>query len=215
MGQYPDILTIDIPAAVTLAGIIILSGEDGWLLAYTVQTYNDSAWTTAAEISNTTSPIQLINFLGPVIATKVRINVTHDQSGHDNNVNDDYTRIHEVYPLFGTMSSSASNSTSTSSTDKSTSTKCSNAGAIAGGVVGGMAVIILAALAGFFLLIKQRKHGGSDLPEPKSDLNPQELYPQELAPGSPHPAANSYEVSGEAEHATYAATPTELSNHAT
>lgn len=191
MGQYPDILTIDIPTPITLAGIIILSGEDGWLLAYTVQTYNGSAWTTAADIPNATSAIQLINFLGPVTATKVRINVTHDQSGHSNQVNQDYTRILEVHPLFGTLSSSTSNSTSTSK-------KCPNAGAIAGGVVGGIAVIVVAALAGFLWFIKQREDGASDLPELESDTSKRVLYPQELAPGNPHPAANTYEISGDA-----------------
>lgn len=213
LAAYPDTLTISIPIDVTLTGIFIISGEDGWLSAYTVDTYNGTDWTTVAEIGNATSPLQLINFPSPVIARKVRINVTLDQSSDVG----EYTRIHEVYPLFGTSSSTASeststasNSTSTISTQKCTSKKCSNAGAIAAGVIGGAAAaIILVALAGFFVLRRRRNQDGSDLPEPKSNL-----YPQELAPVNSYPAANTYEAAGETGHAAYAATPTELRNHA-
>lgn len=206
LAAYPDILTISIPTAVTLAGIIIVSSEDGWLLTYTVETYNGTDWTTVADIGNTTSPFQLINFLSPVIARKVRINVTQDQSGHG--TGGEYTRIHEVYPLFGTLSS-ASNSTSAPHTDQCTSKRCSNAGAIAGGIVGGVVAIILAALAGFFMLRKRGNKGGNDLPEPKSNF-----YPHELAPNNRNPAANTYEAAGETGHATHSATPTELRDHA-
>lgn len=208
LDAYPDTLTISIPIAVTLTGILIMSAEAGWILAYTVDTYNGSDWTTVASIRNATSPLQLINFLDPVIARKVRINVTQDQPG--SNTGGEYTRIDEIYPLFDTSSSSASNSTSASANDKSTSNKCSNAGAITGGVIGGVVAIMLAALAGLFVIIKRRNKGGSDLPESKSDL-----YTQELASGSPYPAASTYEAAGEAELAAYSATPLELSNGAT
>lgn len=193
MGGYPDVLTISIPIEVTLAGIIILSGEDGWLLAYTVETSsltNDSNWTTAAQIQNTTSPIQLINFLTPVIARQVRISVTKDQSALE------YTRIFEVYPLFGT-SSNASNSTA----DPSTSKKCSNTEAIAAGVIGGMVAIILAVLAGVFVLKRRGSQGGRELPEPKF-----EQYPQELALGDPRPGLNTHETAAEIGNTAYPAT---------
>ena len=208
LAAYPDSLTISIPIAVTLAGIVIVSSEDGWLLTYTVETYNGTDWTTVADIGNTTSPFQLINFLSPIIARKVRITVTQDQSGYG--TGGEYTRIHEVYPLFGTLSSSASNSTSAPHTDQCTCKRCSNAGAIAGGIVGGVVAIILAALAGFFMLRKRGNKGGNDLPEPKSNL-----YPQQLAHDNRNPVPNIYEAAGETERATHSATPTELRHHAT
>lgn len=215
LTAYPDILTISIPTEVTLAGILILSGEDGWILEYTVETYNGTSWTTVADIGNATSPIQLIYFPGPVMARKVRINVTQDQPGVNNA--GEYTRIHEVYPLFATASSSASStsggssassSTSTSATDKSTSKKHSNAGAIAAGVIGGVVAAIIVVLAGFLTFRKRWGKGEDDLPE----QNSQEFYPLELASGHPHPAENTYEPAGETEHS---AAPTELGHRAT
>ena len=143
IAAYPDSLTISIPIAITLIGIVVVSSENGWLETYYVETYDGTNWRRMDEISNATSPFQLINFLSPAIARKIRINVTQDQAG----LKGEYTRIHEVYPLFDTSLSSALNSSSslcarnftstssTSSTDKSTSKKCSNTGAIAGGVV--------------------------------------------------------------------------------
>lgn len=195
---YPDSLTIRLPIAVTLTGIIILSTEFGWLLNYTVETYNGSDWTTAADICNTTGPIQLVNFLGPAIARKVRINVTQDQPGSIDGI--EYTRINEVFPLFDSSSSASSStstlatnkstptsatnkSTSTSDTDQSKSIKCSNAGTIAGGVIAGMVAIILAAPAWLFVFRKMGDKGRSDLPE--------------LASGNSYPAVNNYSRNGQ------------------
>ncbi|MCJ1467265.1 hypothetical protein MMC07_005889 [Pseudocyphellaria aurata] len=211
LGGYPDILTVSIPIDVTLTGIIIISGEDGWLSEYTVETSgltNDSGWTTPAQIHNATSPIQLINFLTPVIARQVRISVQ---------LAGDYSRIHEVYPLFGTSSSSASSSSASASSASSSSAsssasnstadqpapeKCSNAGTIAAGVIGGMLFIILAVLAGAFLSNKRGNRDGRVGPEPKF-----ELYPQEIGLGNPQPGLNTLEPAGPAGHIENTAYP--------
>jgi hypothetical protein len=94
IGAYPDVLTITTPGAVTLPGITLLSNSDGVPSDFTVETWDGSAWHTAATVSGNTAVQRAVAFDNDVSTTSVRITVTADQDTSKG----DFTRVNEVYP---------------------------------------------------------------------------------------------------------------------
>jgi hypothetical protein len=93
-GAYPDVLTITVPAATSLDGITVLSNSDGVPQDFTVDTWDGSAWQSAATVTGNTAVQLRVPFATAVQTTQVRITVTADQSSGKG----DFTRVNEVYP---------------------------------------------------------------------------------------------------------------------
>lgn len=94
IAAYPDVLTITEPGARSLTGITVLSNGDGVPQDFTVETWDGSAWTTAATVTGNTDVMRRVPFAHAVTTDQVRITVTRDQSSGKG----DFTRINEVYP---------------------------------------------------------------------------------------------------------------------
>lgn len=94
IAAYPDVLTITTPAPLTLPGITLLSNPDGFPTDFTVETWDGSAWKTAATVAGNTQVRRAVPFAAPVSTTQVRITVTADQDTSKG----DFTRVNEVYP---------------------------------------------------------------------------------------------------------------------
>lgn len=94
LAGYPDVLTITTPAPVALPGITLLSNPDGVPQDFTVETWDGSAWQSAATVTGNTTVQLRVPFTAPVTTTQVRITVTKDQSSGKG----DFTRVNEVYP---------------------------------------------------------------------------------------------------------------------
>jgi hypothetical protein len=94
LAVYPDVLTVDAPAPVTLPGITVLSNTDGVLKDFTVDTWDGTAWQPAAAVTDNAKVQLRVPFTAAVRTTRVRITVTADQSSGRG----DFTRINEVYP---------------------------------------------------------------------------------------------------------------------
>jgi hypothetical protein len=94
IDAYPDVLTITAPTALTLPGITLLSNADGVPTDFTVETWDGSAWHTAATVTGNSAVQRAVPFDNDVSTTRVRITVTADQ----NTSKGDFTRVNEVYP---------------------------------------------------------------------------------------------------------------------
>ncbi len=94
IAAYPDTLTVTAPAPVTLPGITLLSNSDGVPADFTVETWDGSAWHTAATVTGNTAVRRSVSFGSAVSTTRVRITVTADQDSPQG----DFTRVNEVYP---------------------------------------------------------------------------------------------------------------------
>ena len=94
IDAYPDVLTITTPSAVTLPGITLLSNADGVPTDFTVDTWDGSAWHTAATVTGNSAVQRAVPFDNDVNTSRVRITVTADQNTSKGN----FTRVNEVYP---------------------------------------------------------------------------------------------------------------------
>lgn len=175
--RYPDIFTLNIGSVVNLDGITLLSGSDGWILNYTVETTPDGAsWNLAATVELSNVVLRFIRFEnGPLNVKQLRVIITAAMAG--------YSRISELSPVYAAASISTTDplTISTTSTHSSTSTSAttattaaaaaaitntppqassgtkSNTVGIIAGVLGGLTGILLAVLAfSIWLLRKQR-----------------------------------------------------------
>lgn len=165
---YPDIFTLVIGSEVNLDGIMLLSGSDGWILDYTVETSQDGvSWNLSATVKGSSVVLRFIRFdNGPLLKVKqLRVIITAAMAG--------YSRISELSPVYAVSNSSTNPpSPSTAATTTTTTTTTpppvtsrtkSNTVGIIAGVLGGLAGILLGALAYFlWLLRKQRKQRNVD-----------------------------------------------------
>jgi hypothetical protein len=94
LAGYPDVLTITTAGEVSLPGITLLSNSDGVPQDFTVQTWDGSAWNTAATVSANTQVQREVPFAAPVATSQVRITVTADQPTSKG----EFTRVNEVWP---------------------------------------------------------------------------------------------------------------------
>jgi hypothetical protein len=93
-ATYPAWLEISPPQPVTLSGITILSNSDGVPQDFTVQTWDGAAWQTLATVAGNSALEIPVAFDKPATVSRLRINVTKDQSS----AKGEYTRINEVWP---------------------------------------------------------------------------------------------------------------------
>lgn len=179
-GEFPDALLITPSTLLDLTGIIVVSGQDGWITEFGVRVSDDPSMRNnmidvpiIANVTGIASITTTFTFPETRRCALVQVEVF---ASRDN----DYSRIHEVYPILAQSSSSASTATSTMSSSTSTAisspTRASaapasstspppsssdggggtNTGAIAGGVVGGVAALLIIILA--FWLVRRRKN---------------------------------------------------------
>src|SRR4051812_16479222 len=80
LGAYPDVLTITTPSPVDLPGVTVLSNADGVLADFTVDTWDGSAWQSAAAVTGNAAVQLRVPFAAPAHTDRVRITVTADQS---------------------------------------------------------------------------------------------------------------------------------------
>lgn len=166
---YPDIFTLIIGSEVNLDGIMLLSGSDGWILDYTVETSQDGvSWNLSATIKRSSVVLRFIRFdNGPLLKVKqLRVIITAAMAG--------YSRISELSPVYAVSNSTTnppSPSTATTTTTTTapptpspvTSKTKSNTVGIIAGVLGGLVGILLGVLAYLlWLLRKQRKQRNGD-----------------------------------------------------
>ena len=176
IDEYPDIFTLNIGSVVNLDGITLLSGSDGWILNYTVDTSLDGAsWNLAATVELSNTVLRFIRFdNGPLKVKQLRISITAAQN--------EYSRIMELLPVYAAASISATDpratststhsSASTARTTTATVTKTpisntpspatsgaeSNTVKIVAGVLGGLAAILLGTLAYFVWLLRTQRN---------------------------------------------------------
>jgi hypothetical protein len=96
LGAYPDVLTVTAPGAVALPGITVLSNTDGVLRDFTVDTWDGSAWQSAATVTGNSAVQLRVPFAPPVETTQVRLTVTADQSSGKG----DFTRATRSIPVW-------------------------------------------------------------------------------------------------------------------
>ncbi|HEX4786975.1 MAG TPA: discoidin domain-containing protein, partial [Actinospica sp.] len=93
-NTYPATLTITSPTPVTLPGVTLLSNSDGVPVDFTVQTWDGSAWQTAATVTGNSAVQVPLTFSAPVTTTGVQVVVTLDQDTPQGQ----FTRINELWP---------------------------------------------------------------------------------------------------------------------
>ena len=136
-----------------------------------METNDGSDWIVRENVAGHNNALRLIAFTGSLNVSHLRVNVTKT-------VNSGYTRISEVYPLFGSSDSDttvlnvstsnkpaipSSTTRPSSCADAPTPSKKPNTGAIAGGVCGGVVVtVIIVAL--IFGRLRPRKQEKENLP---------------------------------------------------
>lgn len=83
---------------VKLDGIMLLSGTDGWLQDYTVETSLDGlSWNLSATVKASTVVLRYIKFdNGPLDSRKLRVTITAAMN--------DFSRIHELSPVYAAVS---------------------------------------------------------------------------------------------------------------
>lgn len=93
-NTYPAVLTITSPTPVTLPGVTLLSNSDGVPVDFTVETWDGSAWRSAATVTGNSAVQVPIPFAATVSTTAVRLTVTLDQDTPQGQ----YTRVNELWP---------------------------------------------------------------------------------------------------------------------
>ncbi|WP_428934296.1 alpha-L-rhamnosidase C-terminal domain-containing protein [Streptomyces sp. ACT015] len=93
-GEFPDTLTVTLPAARELSGITVVSNSDGVPTDFTVDVWRDGGWSTAATVADNDVIQRAVPFGAPVSTTRVRITVTAVQD----TPRGAFTRINEVWP---------------------------------------------------------------------------------------------------------------------
>jgi alpha-L-rhamnosidase len=96
-GQYPDVLTITTPSAVTLSDVDLASFPDGVPVDFTVSTWNGSAWVQQAQVTGNDRVDRWIPFATAVSTTQVELTVTKDSPAYAG----EYTRVAELAPSMG------------------------------------------------------------------------------------------------------------------
>lgn len=169
---YPDVFTLSIGSVVNLDGIMLLSGSDGWIRDYTVETSRDGvSWNLSATVERSSVVLRFIRFdNGPLSVKQLRVIITAAMAG--------YSRISELSPVYavsnsttnplGTSNSSPSTATTTTtvmttpppspSLSPVTSRTKSNTVGIVAGVLGGLAGILLGVLAYFLWLLRKQRN---------------------------------------------------------
>ncbi|MDH6702891.1 alpha-L-rhamnosidase C-terminal domain-containing protein [Streptomyces sp. MAA16] len=94
LGEFPDTLTLTLPAARELSGITVVSNSDGVPTDFTVDVWRDGGWWTAATVADNDVSHRAVPFARPVSTTRVRITVTAVQD----TPRGAFTRINEVWP---------------------------------------------------------------------------------------------------------------------
>ncbi|MEV7076299.1 alpha-L-rhamnosidase C-terminal domain-containing protein [Streptomyces sp. NPDC093990] len=94
IAAFPDTLTIILPAAEQLSGITVVSNSDGVPTDFTVETWQDDAWHTAATVSDNDVIQRAVPFPQTLTTTRVRITVTAVQD----TPRGAFSRINEVWP---------------------------------------------------------------------------------------------------------------------
>jgi hypothetical protein len=92
-GQFPDSLTLTLPAAVALPGVGFASIVDGVPTDFTVQTWDGGQWVTQATVTGNSARYRWIPFRSAVSTGQVRIVVTGSQPQNGN-----FTRVGELTP---------------------------------------------------------------------------------------------------------------------
>lgn len=93
-GAFPDTLTITVPAPRRLSGITVLSNSDGVPTGFTVEVWQDDAWSTVATVVDNDVIQCAVPFAQPVPTDRVRITVT----GVQDTPRGAFTRVNEVWP---------------------------------------------------------------------------------------------------------------------
>ncbi|GAA4663664.1 discoidin domain-containing protein [Amycolatopsis dongchuanensis] len=93
LAAYPDTLTITTPAT-NLPGITLQSSPDGVPQDFTVETWDGTAWHTAATVTGNTRTQLAVPFDKPATTTQVRLTVTKDQATDKG----EFTRVNEIWP---------------------------------------------------------------------------------------------------------------------
>ncbi|WP_405834297.1 alpha-L-rhamnosidase C-terminal domain-containing protein [Streptomyces sp. NBC_01176] len=94
LGVFPDTLTITVPSVQQLSGITVISNSDGVPTDFTVETWQNDAWHTAATVADNDVIQRAVPFAQPVSTTQVRITVTNVQD----TPRGAFTRVNEVWP---------------------------------------------------------------------------------------------------------------------
>lgn len=168
---YPDIFTLSLGSIVNLEGIMLLSGSDGWIRNYTVETSQDGgSWVLASTVTLSDVVLRFIRFdNGPLDVKQLRVNITAAMAG--------YSRISELRPVYAAAASASksnSNATinplvetstttapttvTTTTTPRTPSGTNSNTIGIIAGVLGGLAGILLGVLAYFLWLMRKQRN---------------------------------------------------------
>jgi hypothetical protein len=92
-GQFPDTLTVTMPAPVAVNGLGFASIVDGVPTDFTLQTLDNGTWVTHATITGNAVLSRWIPFDHSVTTAEVRIVVTASQTENGN-----YTRVSELTP---------------------------------------------------------------------------------------------------------------------
>ncbi|WP_329113172.1 alpha-L-rhamnosidase-related protein [Streptomyces sp. NBC_01465] len=93
-AAFPDTLTITLPEVRALPGLTLISNSDGVPQDFTVETWQDGAWTQAASVTKNGVVQRAVPFDAPRTTDKVRITVTADQDSPKGA----FTRVNEVWP---------------------------------------------------------------------------------------------------------------------
>lgn len=171
LDEFPDGLTIIPPNLVTLRGLTIISGVDGWITDYSINAVlANGSLAEVANVRDASNILTTATFPGPLGLTQFTVYVRNATIAGANPL---FSRINEVYPLYAddattsTTSSSSSASATSSPTTSSTSgppasgSSSDHTGAIVGGVVGGVVALSILAVIAWFTLKKRRQRGKS------------------------------------------------------
>lgn len=102
MSPYPDIFTLSISSVVKLDGIMLLSGSDGWIRDYTVETSLDGfSWNLSATVKSSNIVLRYLKLdNGPLDAKNLRVIITAAMNG--------YSRICELSLVYAAVSKNPS-----------------------------------------------------------------------------------------------------------
>lgn len=186
-NPFPDIFTLSIGSVVNLDGIMLLSGgkvsgSDGWILDYTVETSLDGVtWNLSATVQRNNLVLRLIRFDdGPLNVKHLRVIITAAK--------DSFSRILELSPVYAVSNSSTNPLGASTTTPPPVSSKTkSNTMEIVASLLGGLAGILLGLLAYVLWLLRKQRNGGVGDPQkrPVGDFSFHKPVVSEL--GNHHP----------------------------
>lgn len=113
LGEFPDTLTIAMPEALILTGIMVLSNAGGWPTHYEVEGLSSNfSWDKLAELRDIPSYLSTATFDGSVKCSQFRINVFNATAASGMPL---HTRINEVYPIYANETTPVSGSSTPTS----------------------------------------------------------------------------------------------------